>query len=71
MLQTVTIQSLPQAFEVIKAMQLNGYEWGEDYRRAGGKAVAEVIEGQMAMAADGHLAARGAAGATGGWDQSH
>ncbi len=32
--RTVTIESLPQAFEVIKQMQDQGYDWGEDYRCA-------------------------------------
>ncbi len=33
--QRVTIESLPQAFEVNKQMQDQGPDWGEDYRRAG------------------------------------
>ena len=32
MSRTATIESLPQAFEVIKEMQDQGYDWGEDYR---------------------------------------
>ena len=32
---TVTIRSLPQAFAVIKEMQGQDYEWGEDYCAAG------------------------------------
>ncbi len=35
MSRTATIESLPQAFEVIKQMQDQGYDWGEAYRRAG------------------------------------
>ena len=31
----VTIKSLPQAFDVIKEMDDQGYDWGEGYRRAG------------------------------------
>ena len=31
----VTIKSLPQAFDAIKEMGDQGYDWGEDYRRAG------------------------------------
>ncbi len=33
--QTVTIRSLPQAFDVIKEMRADGCEWGKDYRWAG------------------------------------
>jgi transposase-like protein len=61
--QTVTIKSLPQAFEVIKAMELQDYDWGEDYRAAGRSALAEVLQGQMASAVDRHLAEMAAAGA--------
>ncbi len=45
--RTVTIESLPQAFEVIKQMQDQGYDWGEDYRQAGRDALAEILEGRM------------------------
>jgi hypothetical protein len=30
--QAVTIRSLPRAFAMTKAMQDQGYEWGEDSR---------------------------------------
>ena len=30
--QTATIKSLPEAFEVVKAMQTDGLDWGEGYR---------------------------------------
>jgi hypothetical protein len=30
--QTVTIKSLPVAFAMMKTMQAEGVEWGEDYR---------------------------------------
>jgi hypothetical protein len=30
--RAATIQSLPMAFEVVKAMQADGLEWDEDYR---------------------------------------
>jgi hypothetical protein len=36
MSRTATIKSLPDAFRVMKAMQAQGIEWGEDYRRGGG-----------------------------------
>ncbi len=32
--QAATIKSLPRAFRMMKAMQAQGIEWGEDYRRA-------------------------------------
>ena len=62
--RTVTIRSLPEAFAVIKEMQGQDYEWGEDYRAAGRAALAEILEGQMALRVDRHLeemAARGTA----------
>ncbi len=62
--RTVTIESLPEAFAVIKEMQGQDCEWGEDYRAAGRVALAEILEGQMALRVDRHLeemAARGAA----------
>ncbi len=62
--RTVTIKSLPEAFAVIKEMQGQDCEWGEDYRAAGRAALAEILEGQMALRVDRHLeemAARGAA----------
>lgn len=53
--RAATITSLPMAFEVVKAMQADGLEWGEDYRPLGRQAVAEIIEDQMAAAVDRHL----------------
>ena len=53
--QTVTIRSLPRAFEMIKEMEAQGYEFGEDYRQAGGQAVAQILKGQMAHRVDRHL----------------
>ncbi len=32
--QAATIKSLPRAFRMMKAMQAEGIEWGEDYRGA-------------------------------------
>jgi hypothetical protein len=40
------------AFEVVKAMQADGLDWGEGYRPLGRKALEEVIESQMAAAVD-------------------
>ena len=53
--RAATIESLPMAFEVVKAMQADGLEWGEGYRPLGRQALEEIIEGQMAAAVDRHL----------------
>jgi len=50
-----TIKSLPRAFEMMEAMQAKDVEWGEDYRRAAGLALKEVLEGQMSDRIDRHL----------------
>ena len=64
MSQTATIKSLARAFRMMKAMQSDGIEWGDDYRHAGAAALKDVLEGQMANRIDRHLdemAARAAA----------
>jgi transposase-like protein len=43
------------AFEVVKAMQGDNLEWGEDYRPLARQAVAEIIEDEMAQAVDRYL----------------
>ena len=53
--RTATITSLPMAFEIVKAMQADGLDWGEGYRPLGRQALAEIIEGQMAAAVERHL----------------
>ncbi len=53
--RAATIESLPAAFEVVKAMQADGLDWGEGYRRLGRQALAEIIEREMAAAVDRHL----------------
>jgi putative transposase len=53
--QAATITRLPMAFEVVKAMQADGLEWGEGYRPLGRQALEEIIEGQMAAAVDRYL----------------
>ena len=45
--RTATIESLPMAFALVKEMQGDGLEWGEDYRLLARKALAEIIEGRM------------------------
>ena len=60
----VTIQSLPAALEMVKAMQLDGFEFGADYRPLARQALVEILEGRMHEAVDAHLlrmAERGAA----------
>ena len=53
--RTATITSLPMAFEVVKAMQADGLDWGEGYRPLGRQALEAIIESQMAAAVDRHL----------------
>ncbi|HET6856452.1 MAG TPA: IS256 family transposase [Streptomyces sp.] len=53
--QTATIKSLPAGFRMMKAMQAEGVEWGEDYRAAASQALAELLEGRMAETIDRHL----------------
>ncbi len=55
MSQTATINSLPRAFRMMKAMEADGVEWGADYRGAGAEALKAVLEEQMAGAVDRHL----------------
>ena len=60
--RSVTIQSLPVAFEMMKAMQDEGLGWGEDYRPLARRAVVEIIEDSLAARVDAYLlnaAARG------------
>jgi putative transposase len=53
--QAATITRLPMAFEVVKAMQADGLEWGEGYRPLGRQALEEIIEDQMAAAVERYL----------------
>ncbi len=50
--RSATIRSLLAAFRMMKRMEAQGIEWGEDYRRAGAQALKDVLEGRMAGAAD-------------------
>ena len=52
--RAATLESLPVAFEVVKAMQADGLDWEAD-RRLGRQALAEIIETEMAAAVDRHL----------------
>ena len=51
--QAATITSLPMAFEMVKAMQAEGLEWGEGYRPLGRRAVAAIARVGVATAAQG------------------
>jgi putative transposase len=53
--QSATIESLPAAFAMMKAMQAQGLEWGEDYRSAAQQALTELLEGRMGQLIDEHL----------------
>ena len=53
--QSATIESLPAAFRMMKAMQAEGVEWGEDYRTAARAALKEVLEARMGDLIVGHL----------------
>jgi len=54
--RSATIKSLPRAFRMMKAMQAQGLEWGEDYRFAARDALTDILEGRMATGIDRHLA---------------
>ena len=47
MSQSATIRSVAQAWRIIKEMQLQGYEWAEDYREAGRRGIVAFLEAQM------------------------
>jgi putative transposase len=53
--RAATIESLPMAFEVVKAMQGDGLEWGEGYRPLCRQALEAIIEQQMAKAVEAYL----------------
>jgi len=44
---TVVIESLPQAFEIIKEMNSSPGEWESDYWRAGRQALSQILEERM------------------------
>src|SRR5712691_2270094 len=58
--RAATIESLPMAFEVVKAMQADGLDWGEGYRPLGRQAIAEILEDRMSAAIDAYLDGLGA-----------
>ena len=57
--QAATIESLPMAFEFVKAMRADGLEWGEGYRQLGRQALGEIIEGEMSEVVERWLAGLG------------
>jgi putative transposase len=52
---TATITNVAQAFEVIKGMNLHGFEWSSDYRSHGRTALKMILEGQMRGHIDTYL----------------
>jgi hypothetical protein len=54
--RSVTIRSLPRAFDLVEGMQAQGLEWGEGYRGLGRVAIALILGGQMDQVIDEHLA---------------
>jgi len=57
--RAATIESLPVAIDLVKAMEADGLEWGGDYRPLARQAVSRIIEDQMAGAVDEYLAQLG------------
>ena len=53
--QTATVKSLPRAFRMMKAMQAEGIEWGEDFRQSARDALGALLEGRMGQVIDQHL----------------
>ena len=51
--QGATIFNVAQAYEVIKDMNHQGFEWSEHYRLHGRAALRLLIEGQMAARQNG------------------
>ena len=49
------IESIPEAFRMLKQMRAQGVEWGEDYWEAGALALKTVLEQGMAARIDRHL----------------
>ena len=53
--RSVTVRSLPAAFEMMKAMRMDGLEWGGDYRPLAREALIGVLQDTMAGMIDRHL----------------
>ena len=54
--QTATVKRRPAAFQMMKAMQAEGVEWGEDYRGGARQALVALLEGDQHLE---RMAARG------------
>ena len=54
--QAATIKSLPRALRLMKTMEADGIEWGEDCRGAAAEALKGVLAGRMDAEIDRHLA---------------
>ena len=54
--QPVAVESVGQAFAVVKEMQAEGLGWGEDYRPLGRVALARLLEQRMGF--DPHFSNR-------------
>ncbi len=61
--RAATIKSLPHAFRMMKTMQAQGIEWGEDYRHAARAALKDILQGRMVAGIDRHLAEMAGRGA--------
>ncbi len=55
MSRALTIESVGQAFAVVKEMQVEGLGWGDDYRPLGRLALARILEERMAVAVERQL----------------
>ena len=55
MARSVTLRSLPRAFELVKGMPAQGLEWGAGYRAFGREAIGAILRRQMDQAIDQHL----------------
>ena len=53
--RSVVIDSLPQAYEVIKEMNLDNDHWESDYRSAGRRSLEAILEGRMRERISSHL----------------
>jgi hypothetical protein len=53
--RAVTIESVGQAFEVVKAMQADGLGFGDDHRPLARAALAQILEERMEVAVERHL----------------
>ncbi len=56
MKESVAIRSMDQAYDIIQQLELKGYEWGQDYRPKSREYLKFVLEQQMDLGVDRHLA---------------